>query len=156
MCCDIILMILGIIVLVKGQVLLTRTKEVRGVPARIIGIIFLLPLPLSFVAGLLLGGFLLAQGKPVNESEIQGPAMILGAAILALCLLTAVGIAVAYAQPVRKQSVDTDVEEMDVPEHYHEHFQAEEDARPAPRSDGSEATDKPPRPSARPDDRIRD
>jgi hypothetical protein len=157
MCCDIILLILGIVVLVKGQVLLTRTKEVRGTPARIIGVILLLPLPLSFFAGLLLGALLVSQGKPVNESEIQGIVPFLGPAIIALCLFAAIAIAIAYAQPVRKQGVDADIEAVDVPERYHEHFQAEGDARPAPRSDGPEVTDQLPRPSAHPeDDRIRD
>ena len=72
MCCDVILLILGIIVLIKGQVMLTRTKEVRGTPARVIGVLLILPLPLGFLAGLLLGAFYVAQGKPVTESEIQG------------------------------------------------------------------------------------
>jgi hypothetical protein len=160
MCCiliDIAMLVFGIITLVRGRFLLTRAKEVRGWPARLIGVVLLLPFPLAFLAGIVLGAIFVVQGQDVQGKDLELVTRGVGRAIVVLCFLTAIGIAVAYAQPVRKHRADEDIEEVDVPEHYHEHFQAEEESRPRPRLDGPEVTDEPPRPSARPeDDRIRD
>jgi hypothetical protein len=57
------MLIFGIIALVRGQFTLTRTKVVSGVPARIIGFILLLPLPLMLASGLLIGVFYVMRGS---------------------------------------------------------------------------------------------
>ena len=154
MCCDVILLILGIIVLIKGQVMLTRTKEVRGTPARVIGVLLILPLPLGFLAGLLLGAFYVAQGKPVTKSEIQGVGTILGVAIIVLCVLTAIVVASAYAQPIRKRRVEDEIELANPPDRYSEHFRSAEGRRYSSRSEAEDTSDDPPRSFPPPDDRI--
>jgi hypothetical protein len=57
------MLIVGIMALVQGRLPLTKTREVRGLPARLLAIVALLPLPLSFVGGLLLGIATVAQGE---------------------------------------------------------------------------------------------
>lgn len=52
--CEIVMLIFGIITLIRGRFLLFRTKEVRGWPARAIGVILILPMPASFSIGVLL------------------------------------------------------------------------------------------------------
>jgi hypothetical protein len=154
--CEIVMLIFGIITLIRGKFMLTRAKEVRGVPARIIGIFLVLPFPLSLALQFLAGIVLAIQGRQPTTQEIKTIAVVIEFSMVAICFLTAVGIAIAYARPARKDRVDEAVEEADMPERYHEHFQSEEGGQPAPRSDKQEVTDQPPRPSARPDDRIRD
>ena len=41
------MLIAGIVALIRGKFQLTKASVVEGVPARIIGVIFLLPLPLQ-------------------------------------------------------------------------------------------------------------
>lgn len=159
MCCNIILLIAGIAVLVRGQVLLTRSKEVRGIPARLIGVFFLLPLPLNFLAVVMLGVYETVQGTTaVSQDALKGPALILNVVGIGVCLLVAFVIAVVYAQPVRKRRRDEEDEEVEgrASEHYREHFQAEEEDRPNPQASNSDVTEQPPRPPRGPDDRIRD
>jgi hypothetical protein len=123
--CDIIMLIFGIITLVRGKFLLTRAKEVRGVPARIIGVILMLPLPLSFMAGLVLGAVIAAQGK--NEDELRTAGIILGVSITAICFISAIVLAAVTAQPVvkepsarrRKALIDDEL-----PEEYGERFRS--------------------------------
>ena len=43
------LIIAGIIALVKGKLSLTKTRAVQGVPARLLGVALMTPLPISFV-----------------------------------------------------------------------------------------------------------
>jgi hypothetical protein len=153
MCCYILLGIFGLIIVIKGQVMLTYTKEVRGIPARLIGILLLLPLPLELLAGLLLGTFYVAQGRTINRSDIQGISAILGVVIIAFCVLSAIAIAAVYAQPISKRRRKGDADPVNLPDHYGEHFQALEGRRPASNSDNITRTDEPPS-VAPPDDRI--
>ena len=155
--CEIVMLIFGIITLIRGKFTLTRGKEVRGVPARIIGLVLALPFPLSFALIIFAGIALAIVGKPPAEEDLRTMGIVIEVVIVGLCFIAAIGIANVYSQPVSKQRADENIEEVDLPERYHEHFQAEEDSRTRPRADGPEVTDQPPRPSARPeDDRIRD
>ena len=155
--CEIVMLIFGIITLIRGKFTLTRGKEVRGVPARVIGLVLMLPFPLSLALDLLAGIVLAILGKPPTEQEATTIGVVIEVCIVALCFITAIVMANVYSQPIAKQRADENIEEVDLPERYHEHFQAEEDARSARRSDSPEVTEQPPRPSARPeDDRIRD
>jgi hypothetical protein len=57
--------VFGIIALATGKLKLTRTKEARGTPARIAGVLLLLPLPVAFLVGLGVGAMLAAKGQVV-------------------------------------------------------------------------------------------
>jgi hypothetical protein len=146
--CEILMLIFGIITLSRGRFLSTRVKEVRGWPARIIGALLVIPFPLSFLLGMVLGGVFLAMGKDIEGQEFKSMAQILELGIVALCFIAAIGVAMFYAEPIRKkQSEHIDAV---IPDNYEERFQASgrED------SDSPNITGGSSRPSSPPDDRI--
>jgi hypothetical protein len=103
MICGIILLVFGILTLAQGKFLLTRGRVVKGGPAYAIGVLLLLPLPLSFLAGLALGAILAARGEPVNTRQIENIAAFIGIGILVLCVGSAIIIAVAKAEPIERK-----------------------------------------------------
>ncbi|MCI0459512.1 MAG: hypothetical protein L0Z62_21385 [Gemmataceae bacterium] len=103
MICGIIMLIFGILTLVQGKFMLTRTRVVQGPPAYVIGAMLIAPLPLSFLAGMLLGALFLVAGDPASERRFQTLATVVGLGIPVACLLSAVGIGIAYAKPAPKR-----------------------------------------------------
>ena len=57
MCCiaEIAMVIMGIVTLVKGSFMVSRTRVVRGAPAYVIGAILVAVLPTALVVGFLVG-----------------------------------------------------------------------------------------------------
>jgi hypothetical protein len=108
---SIAMLIFGIIALVRGQFTLTRTKVVSGVPARVIGVILLLPLPLMLAGGLLIGVVLGMQGKQPRPEDIQGPAVLLEVGIILGCMLIAVIIGAVTARPPKRRRLPDDLDE---------------------------------------------
>jgi hypothetical protein len=158
MICMIIFAVFGIIALIKGEFYLTRDRVVRAVPARIIGVILLLPFPLAFMVGAALGLFIELRGGNVNVNDkgFMGTAAVLELMIMGGCLLAAILIAALNAKPVRRKRrrrrEDDEDEEEDRPRR-RTRYEDEEDEPPPrrPRADNDED-----RPRRRPDDRIRD
>ncbi len=146
--CEVIMLIFGIIALVRGRFLLTRAKEVRGWPARVIGVLLVTPFPLGFLVGMVLGAIFLANGKEVGGREFTTAAQIIGVVIIALCLCTAIGVAIFFAEPIRKKHSEEAVEAL--PDDYDERFET----RTRGDSESQDITDAPTRPSLPPDDRI--
>jgi hypothetical protein len=105
------MLIFGIIALVRGQFTLTRTKVVSGVPARIIGFILLLPLPLMLASGLLIGVFYVMRGKQPRPEELQGVGAVMELGIIFLCFLAAVIVGAATARPPKHRRVPDDLDE---------------------------------------------
>jgi drug/metabolite transporter (DMT)-like permease len=136
------MLIFGLIAIVRGQFVLTRAKVVRGVPARIIGVILLLPVPLWLGGALLLGAFYALQGKQPRPEDLEGPATLLTVGSCVGCMVIAVIIGLATAQPMKKKRLPDDLGED-----YDRRF-GEDDYRPGegPEPDGL-------RP---PEDRIRE
>jgi hypothetical protein len=116
---EICLLVLGIITLVTGKINVSGSKMVVGAPARWIGAILLLPLPLSFSVGFVWGMLLAAQGRIPNRQEIQTIGAVIEIGIFALCMVT-VGIITAASQkvPVKKPEKRTRTEEEYEEEEY--------------------------------------
>jgi hypothetical protein len=146
--CEIIMLIFGIIALIRGRFLLTRVKEVHGWPARIIGILLIMPFPLSSLVALVLGAIFLAEGAEAGNSAIRQAVSIAGFAIVACCFLAAIGVAMFYAEPVRKKRPEQI--EAALPDNYDERFQE----RGRDDSNSQDITGGSSRPPAPPDDRI--
>src|SRR5207253_8175841 len=95
-------LIFGIITLAKGKLTLTSSKVVYGAPARVIGVILTLPLPLALLVGFLIGFTMAAQGKPAEGKDMLKFAPIdLG--LVAAALLASLGIALATAERPRRK-----------------------------------------------------
>jgi Na+/H+-dicarboxylate symporter len=93
------MLIFGILALVKGEFSLTRDRVVDGWPARIIGIVLMIPMPLGFCIGFAIGVATAAQKKELNPMTL----LPLDVGLVITCLLVALGIAVATAHPRRKK-----------------------------------------------------
>lgn len=147
--------ILGIYILIRGRLLLSRVKEVRGWPARIVGTLLIVPLPLNFLAALALLATL-PKGPFNSENEIFVPrinivqiALMISWIATPLCIFAAIGVAVFNAESIRKNRPEQ-IEAV-IPDNYDERFQAagRDDSNSQDITGGSS------HPPIPPDDRIR-
>jgi hypothetical protein len=93
------MLIFGLIALVKGKFSLTRTKTVEGVPARIVGLMLMMPLPAALMAGLAMGTWYAAQGRMPDENEVRETMRGVAVGIVLFFLALALIIAFACARP---------------------------------------------------------
>jgi hypothetical protein len=126
------MLVFGIIALVRGRFTLTRTKVVSGVPARIIGVILLMPLPLMLASGLLLGVIYGIQGKQPRAEDLQGIGAVLELGIIFLCFLAAVIVGVATARPPTRRRVPDELDDD-----YDRRFQEDDYPQPDRRDRGA-------------------
>ncbi len=98
---EIAMLVMGIIALAKGKVTFSKTLVVRGAMARLIGIVFLLPLPLSFGAGFVLGFMMAAQGKNALDIRIYG--IVLEVVIVLGCGILGVILGYIGREPAKKK-----------------------------------------------------
>jgi hypothetical protein len=115
---EIIMLVMGIVALVRGKIkILTRTGEVQGTPARVAGIVMILPLPLALLVVVAFGAGFAASGKAAESLEslrFIEPALVL------ICLTIAIAIcAFAKKQP------------PPIPDDHHRYYQG---PGPGPRS----------------------
>lgn len=112
MCCilEIGMLIYGIIGLSTGKMQFGKDKFVYGAPARLVGLIFLLPLPLALVGGFIYGATHPEQfqdfGQPGrggnNFNETQIMISVVEGGMVLLFLLIGLGIASANFEPKRE------------------------------------------------------
>ena len=81
-----LMLIIGIVVLVSGEVALSKTRKVTGPRARIIGGILLAPFPLSFAMGFMYGFYGALSGETIDR---EAPILV------ALSLVPVLGCSVA-------------------------------------------------------------
>ncbi|HVK13039.1 MAG TPA: hypothetical protein VM597_30075 [Gemmataceae bacterium] len=62
------LIVAGIIALIKGRLNLSKKKAVQGVPARLLGVALMTPLPLGFLAATV---YTMTQIDPNNQAQAQ-------------------------------------------------------------------------------------
>ena len=86
------MLVIGIMALIQGKLVLSKTRVVRGTPARLLGAVALLPLPLSLMAGILIGILWVAQGKSPTDATFKGIATGIEAACVLFCLALVYGI----------------------------------------------------------------
>lgn len=92
---QLICMVIGIIGLVKGKVSVSKTKELRGGPLYLVCGLFIAPLPLSFIAGLILG----ATGGASTQEQLEKNAMLIGLIVGIVPLIAGIVLAFVMAQP---------------------------------------------------------
>jgi hypothetical protein len=160
--------IFGIIALVRGQFSLTRSRVVQKVPARIIGVLLLLPLlagqGIGFIMGAAKGVEFAAKGKEFTMQDamnLQGPLLVVNVLATAVPLLAAFIIAVVTAKPPKpKRRRSGDEEEYDEdyddrPRRRRRPDDEEEDDDGASKRRRRDDDDEPPRRRG-PDDRFRE
>lgn len=108
------LIVWGIIILVKGQVALSPNRVVRGAAARIVGVFLLLPLPLAFATGIVMGFMMVAQGKRLEVEELRATGFVVEVSILLGCIFVALLIACFTSTPrKRKPPPEEEIHEVE-------------------------------------------
>ncbi len=87
---EVALLIIGLYALIKGKLPTSKKAKhvVQGRPARVIGIIGLLPLPLSFAVVAVVVAVFIAQGKPVDQESFFWVGTAIEGSIVLACAVT--------------------------------------------------------------------
>lgn len=93
------MLVCGIIILIKGTVAVSSKKELRRPGSIIVGLIMVLPFPVSFGIGFLMGWDAAQNGK--NLDDLQQDALLLDLAVVFGGALLAGLMALILAQPKR-------------------------------------------------------
>jgi hypothetical protein len=105
--------VLGIVLLVVGKISIAPNYAVRGVMARVIGVVLMMPL--AFGVGFVLGFVLTLRGHTQAQirNEILGPLSVIEAALTVGCAVLAVllGIVAPKKLTRRRRSRDFDDDE---------------------------------------------
>ena len=67
----IVLLVIGIVAFVRGQISVTKTRELRGGGLYAVAALFCLPLPLSIVVGLAFGAASASSGQPLDDGRLR-------------------------------------------------------------------------------------
>src|SRR5438477_6757840 len=91
------MIVMGIMALVKGQMVLTKKKIVYGTPARFLAIITFLPLPTSLVIAATVATISVAKGQNVTQESFKWTGAGIEAAVVVfyIILLYAIGLRLA-------------------------------------------------------------
>jgi hypothetical protein len=105
LCCivEIAMLVIGIMALVTGKLTFSQNKVVRGATARIAGAILMIPLPLMFGIGLIIGLQAGLQGQQVDQQKLQSQLTPIEIGVTITCLILGLGIAVMGAEPPRRR-----------------------------------------------------
>jgi hypothetical protein len=88
---EILMIVYGIRMIVKGTFTIMRSPVVYGWPARVVGVLMTLPLPINFAIGLIWGVVIAVQGKEVDfqtAREIAVVEPIVAIAFLFVAMMT--------------------------------------------------------------------
>lgn len=128
------LAIFGLIALIRGKMTISKSKVIVGTPARLIGLLALVPIPLTLGVGMLIGIAKVAEGGNPEKIAEDNRGLLMGVeigivivtAILVFGLGAALGVSPAEA------------ERRDRAGRYDEEDDEYEDARPRRRRDRDE------------------
>jgi hypothetical protein len=95
---EVAMLVLGVYILIKNKALPSKKAKyvVQGWPLRCIGMIFLLPIPLTTLAALVVGFLGAAMGKDVGDPSFYWMRTAIQGSIVAVCLLGAAIIGRVY------------------------------------------------------------
>jgi hypothetical protein len=101
---EVVLFVVGLYALIAGKLPTSKNgkRAVRGLPARVIGVICLLPLPLAFLVCAAVAAVLIAQGQEVTPQSFMWVGMVIEASIVVLCVVAAVILQRVYQTPVEQ------------------------------------------------------
>jgi hypothetical protein len=114
------MIIMGLIALVRGRLQLTQTKAVQGIPARLLGLAFLAPLPVGFLVALVYTIMSVDPNRPDqveqwtkdNESTLNwivgGVEVGLGLILIAIAAFLATPFQKCAHRPIRRGQDDYD------------------------------------------------
>jgi uncharacterized membrane protein len=150
------MMVAGIVMLIKGTVAFSANRELRRPGSVFVGLVLVLPFPLSFAIGFFIGLNAVKNGQ--NLEDIQKNAILIDLIIIGICAVLASILAIVLAEPKRKSKKKRRLGEYD---DYDARADADDDdrfdelespRRRRTRDDDDEEEDRPSRRRARRDD----
>jgi hypothetical protein len=93
----------GIVILVRGRIPYGGTKEVRGPLAYVVASLLLLPFPIFFTYGFMVGFNAEANGKQLDAEKLAKDVGMVELSVYLIVGLVSWGIVAASAQPVRRK-----------------------------------------------------
>src|SRR5262245_17492016 len=106
------LAVLGILLLSLGKFRLSPTRVVRGWPARLLGVVALLPFPVAFVLGFVT---VILMGRPIKPDEQLWFGLLIDGGCVVGCVLALFGLGWLLSEPVTRAEEDDEDDEDDVP-----------------------------------------
>lgn len=93
---------IGLYLLIAGKSKAGK-RVLRGGPARVVGLVFMLPVPLAFMIGVGIGISLGLRHKPFHPEEWKGISLVIEAVAVVVCLVAGCVIARLYSKPLKKR-----------------------------------------------------
>lgn len=100
---EIAALVYGIVAVATGRLSLSAKKEARGVPARVAGVLLILPLPLALLTGVVIGTVMAAQGRPIGIGNVPIWIGLVELGIFLVFVIAAFVVAGVNAQPIEKR-----------------------------------------------------
>lgn len=100
--CELAMLIFGIISLVTGKFTLSRNRVVYGTPARMVGVILLLPIPITVFCAVIVIAAAAFKGN-VNPEKVTSVLIPIELGSVVLCLIAALTVARVYGEPKRSK-----------------------------------------------------
>jgi len=109
--------VMGIVALVKGKIAFTKNLVVRGAMARMIGVVLMLPLPLTFSITFAIGFVMAANGRSQHEIAVRAAriATIVEFGVFIACALLAVILGAIAPKRPAKRKLPEDFEDESYP-----------------------------------------
>jgi hypothetical protein len=103
-------LVFGIITLATGKFTLSRNKVVYGAPARVVGVLLILILPVALGIAFMIGIMLAAQGRLVDPRNPPTALFLVEPIVFVLFFGAAMIVALANARPPRPKRLRPDEE----------------------------------------------
>jgi hypothetical protein len=96
---EIAMLVLSLYALATGKLKLSKHRVVRGTPARLLGVVGLMQLPLAFCGGVAVGVVMSSCGQDPTDPSVKWILTIIEAGTLVFCLLVIYAVGGLVAQP---------------------------------------------------------
>ena len=92
------MLIVGLMSLISGKMTLSKTKVVMGTPARILGAVAMLPIPLSFLTAVPISIVMGVSGRSVTSGSAKLTFTLIELGIVVVCAVIIYAVGAKYAQ----------------------------------------------------------
>src|SRR5687767_10065211 len=96
---EIALLLMGLYALVTGKLTLGNQRVVYGAPARVLGVVGLLPVPLTICGSVVLSVLLACEGRDPLDPALDWMFIVVEAASVVFCLVVVYSVGAAVAGP---------------------------------------------------------
>jgi hypothetical protein len=136
------LLVFGVVALIRGKFTISSRRVVEGVPARVLGLVAIIPLPLFILGGIVLG---ILKGDKAAQFFEKNKSIFVAIELVGVAIAFAVvfGIGAVIGQPLKKKKRK---EKKKYRDHEEDACEEDEDVRPRRRSRQSDEDEEDDRP----------